>query len=91
VETLTSNLRVSGGIVDVMLAPPFSLVAERPKLPTGGPCRGDPRTLQTLFDSLTVFVKGMKEEAAVQISNLARTMQSRIPRGRRRRPKPEAA
>jgi len=33
----------------------------------------------------------MKEEVAEQIGTLAKTMQSRIPRGRRRRPKPEAA
>lgn len=80
-ETLISNLTLISGNVDVVLAPPFSIIAKRFQLPTGGACRGDPRTLQILFDSLTVFVKGIKEEVAEQIGALAKTMQSRIPRG----------
>src|SRR6185437_12498052 len=39
-KTLLSNLTVSGKNVEVTLAPPFQLIAERQKIPEGGPNRG---------------------------------------------------
>jgi hypothetical protein len=51
-KTLLSNLAVSQKNVEVTLAPPFNLVAEREKNTAGGPYRGTCRTWDKLLRQL---------------------------------------
>jgi DNA invertase Pin-like site-specific DNA recombinase len=53
VKTLLSNLAVSGKNVDVTLALPFRLIAERQKTTDGGPYRGTCRTWEEIINQLT--------------------------------------
>jgi len=52
VKTLLSNLTAAQKNVEVMLAPPLDLIAEREKLQDGGPCRGTCRTWENLLKQL---------------------------------------
>jgi site-specific DNA recombinase len=51
-KNLLSNLAVSQKNVEVTLAPPFDLIAQREKSPNGGPCRGTCRTWEQIIKQL---------------------------------------
>jgi len=52
VKILLSNLSVSGKNVEITLAFPFRLIAERQKIPDGGPYRGTCRTWESVTREL---------------------------------------
>jgi site-specific DNA recombinase len=57
-KSLLSNLTVSGKKVDMTLAPPFQLIAERAKPSNCRPYRGDCRTWEQIITKLKEYVKG---------------------------------
>jgi hypothetical protein len=61
-KSLLSDFAASGKNVDITLALPFRLIAEREKLSEGGPCRGTCRTWEWILKKLLENF-GMKEMA----------------------------
>jgi site-specific DNA recombinase len=57
VEILTSNCSVEGKTIELTLAPPFSLIAERQRNTNGGPYRDRLRTLDSLVAELVTFFR----------------------------------
>lgn len=65
-QTLLSNLVVSGKTVEMTLALPFRLIAERPKISKGGPNRGTCRTWETILDTLQTYFKDNSSDEEIK-------------------------
>jgi site-specific DNA recombinase len=63
-KTLLSNLSVSGKNVDVTLALPFRLIADRQTVSNGGACRGSCRTWENTLQQLIQYFTSFKKTSS---------------------------